>query len=723
MKKLFKNRFPVVRQYDRVDCGPAALLSVLKYYGGNASLVYLRELCNVNTQGTTMLEIVNAAKTLGFNAYGAAGEYEDLLNENMPCIAHVVVENGLNHFIIVYRIDEKGIVAGDPGKGICKLSKAEFEKIWKKKAVILLKPGNDLYNYKPPNWFNWITSYLKEQESWVIQTLFLGIVYTVLGLLTSVFVRLLIDKFIPDKNYVKIIYTGALLFFLLSVRSLAGYFRQRFLVVLNKKINININKDFLAHIFQLPKKFFDTRKIGDITARINDSMRIQQAILLITNTTIIDGLIILSSFLFMFYFSPVLAWVSVFTVPIYTFILFSRTKTIKDEQNDVMKGYSLVESSYIDSLKGIDDVLGFCVSDKFSLNNIGLFGYFQDRIEKLGLTQAKLSFFADISGSVLTAFILIFGAVYVIKDKLMLGQMMASYSLLAGILPSINRFVGANISLQGANIAAQRLRDILLVEKERNGGKLQFKIEEKLTILNGAFSWPRSKPLLKGVTLSVEKGRLISMWGRSGTGKSTLVQIIQRKYSLSDGQVLVDNVPADKFDLFEYRKSIGVVPQEIKIFNGTIVDNITMGREIKNYDEIIRKIESLGLGTFISRFEYGLLTPIGEEGRKLSGGEMQMLALIRALYDLPEVLIIDEGFSGMDIEVENTIFTALRKYAENHAVMIITHNLRTISKTDYIYILEHGVITEQGKPEELLSNSDSHYNKLVNLQKVKLRAE
>ncbi|RKY75136.1 hypothetical protein DRQ07_12360 [candidate division KSB1 bacterium] len=158
MKKLFKNRFPVVRQYDRVDCGPAALLSVLKYYGGNASLVYLRELCNVNTQGTTMLEIVNAAKTLGFNAYGAAGEYEDLLNENMPCIAHVVVENGLNHFIIVYRIDEKGIVAGDPGKGICKLSKAEFEKIWKKKAVILLKPGNDLYNYKPPNWFNWITS-------------------------------------------------------------------------------------------------------------------------------------------------------------------------------------------------------------------------------------------------------------------------------------------------------------------------------------------------------------------------------------------------------------------------------------------------------------------------------------------------------------------------------------------------------------------------------------
>lgn len=723
MTRLFKNKFPVVKQYDQVDCGPAALLSILKYYGGNASLVYLRELCNVNTQGTTMLEMVNAAKTLGFNSYGASGRYEDLVSENMPCIAHVVVENGLNHFIIVFKIDEKGIVAGDPGKGICKLSKAEFEKIWKKKAVILLMPGNDLYNYKPPNWFNWITSYLKEQESWVIQTLFLGIVYTVLGLLTSIFVRLLIDKFIPDKSYVKIIYTGIFLFFLLAIRSLAGYFRQRFMIVLNKSINININKDFLSHIFKLPKKFFDTRKIGDITARINDSMRIQQAILLITNTTIIDGLVVLGSFLFMFYFSSALAWISVVTVPIYTFILFSKAKTIKDEQNNVMKGHSLVESSYIDSLKGIDEVLGFCVSDKFTLLNKNLFENFQERIKQLGFTQAKLSFFADISGSALTAFILIFGAVYVIKDKLMLGQMMASYSLLAGILPSINRFVSANISLQGANIAAQRLRDILLVEKEKNNGTLRFQIKERLEILNGFFSWPRSKPLLKRVTLSIEKGRLISLWGRSGTGKSTLVQIIQRKYSLSQGQILVDNIPADKFDLFEYRKSIGVVPQEIKIFNGTIIDNITMGRKIENYDEIIRKIESLGLGTFISRFEYGLLTPIGEDGRKLSGGEMQMLALIRALYDLPEVLIIDEGFSGMDIEIENTIFTALRKYSENHAVMIITHNLRTISNTDYIYIIEDGVIAEKGRPEELVINNNSHYNKLINLEKVKLKAE
>ena len=723
IKKLSKGKHLIVQQYDQIDCGPAALLSVLKYYGGDASLVYLRELCKVNVQGTTMLEMVNAAKSLGFEAYGATGEYEDLMKENMPCIAHVILETGLNHFIVIYKIDSKGVLIGDPGKGKYRLSKEEFLNIWKQKAVILLKPKPNLYTSTSPSWLRWIIGYLKKQESWIAQTLFLGIIYTILGLLTAVFVRWLIDRFIPEKDYTKIIYTGFFLLFLLIIRALAGYFRQRFLVVLNKRINIDINSDFLSHIFKIPKKFFDTRKTGDITARISDSMRIQQAILLITNTTIIDGLIITGSFVLMFYLTPILAWTSLIMVPIYAFILFSKIKKIKDEQNEVMKSHAKVESSYIDSLKGIDEILGFNVSKPFTLFNKNLFEFFQTRIEKLGLTRANLSLSAELSGTILTIFILTVGAVYVIRDKLMLGQMMASYSLLANILPAINRFVEANISLQGANIAAQRLRDILLVDKEKNTGKLPFIMRKKLTISNGVFSWPRSQPLFKGLTLSLEKGKLVSLWGKSGTGKSTLVQILQRKYFLSEGQILVDGTPAKEFDLTEYRKAIGVVPQEVKLFNGTIVENITIGRKITSYNEITYRIKQLSLDSFVSRFDQGLFTLLGEDGRKLSGGEMQMLALIRALYDYPEVLIIDEGFSGLDIEIENLIFKTLKEYARNHAVLIITHNLRIISNTDYVYILGNGVIVESGEPEKLALRDNSYFKKLLKLQEVKYETD
>ena len=721
--KLFKSKYPIIRQYDQIDCGPAALLSVLKYYGGDASLVLMRELCETTTQGSTMLDLVKAAEKVGFKAYGAKGEYEELKKEKMPCIAHVVLESGLNHFVVIYKIESKGVLVGDPGKGIYKLKREEFLKIWQKKSVILLQPNSKLLTSEHTSWIKWISTYLKKNESWVYQTVFLGIVYTVLGLFTAIFVQKLIDIFIPERDLSKIIYTGLFLLLLLIIRSFAGYFRQRFLIILNKRVNININSDFLSHIFQVPKRFFDSRKTGDITARINDSMRIQQAILLVTNTTIIDGLVIIGSFTLMFFIAPILAWISILLVPVYSIILFIKTRSIKDEQNEVMKGHAKVEASYIDSLRGIDEILGFNVSRSFTILNKSLFEHFQSKIEKLGFTQANLSLSAELSGTIITIFLLSLGAIFVAKENLLLGQMMAAYSLLTNILPAIGRFVGANISLQGANIAAQRLRDILLVEKEKNDGKLSFQMDEKITVEKGNFSWTKSKHLFDDLTLSIEKGKITSLWGKSGAGKSTLVQILERKYQLNNGQLLVDNIAAEKIDLNDYRKNISVIPQTIKVFNGTIAENITVGREVKSFEEIGQRIQQLGMETFISRFEYGLFTLLGEDGRKLSGGEKQMLALIRALFDLPEVLIIDEGFSAIDIEIENLIINSLKKYSKDHAVLIVTHDLRTISKTDYLYILENGTISEKGEPNVLLTKGNSQFKKLMTLQQLNTKAD
>jgi ATP-binding cassette subfamily B protein len=143
--KLFKTKFPLVKQYDQKDCGSAALLSVLKYYNGNSSLPHLRELCNTNLHGTTMLDIVNAAKVLGFKAFGASGEYKDLLNEEMPCLAHVIINDTLNHFVVIYKIKNNKIFIADPGKGKYWLSKDEFLKIWKNKSVVLLEPEKQRY--------------------------------------------------------------------------------------------------------------------------------------------------------------------------------------------------------------------------------------------------------------------------------------------------------------------------------------------------------------------------------------------------------------------------------------------------------------------------------------------------------------------------------------------------------------------------------------------------
>lgn len=664
-----------------------------------------------------MLDLVNAAKKLGFKAIGASGEYEDLIKEKTPTIAHVVIDDTLNHFVVVYKIKPKRIFLADPGKGKYWLAKDEFLKIWKSKAVVLLQPEKELFKRETPNWYNWIFEYIKKEETWVYQSLFLGVVYTLLGLATAIIVQLLLDKFIPEKNIQKIIYSGVFLTVVLIVKSFAGYFRQRFLIILNRNVNTKINADFLEHLFKLPKKFFDTRKIGDITARMNDAIRIQRAILQIVGVSLIDVLVIIGSFGLMFYFSSMLALLSLALVPIYALVLLLSVKKLKNEQNEVMKGYALVESTYFDSLKGIDEIISFDTAHSYSAKNKYFFKDYQERVKMLGFTQTNLSLFAGVFSSLIVVALLVPGAIWVVEGKFLLGEMMAAYSLLANILPAVNRFVDANIVLQESSIASTRLMDMILIDAEKSEGKLQFVMNNSLSIKNGSFSWNGRNYLFQNINISIEKGKVTSLWGSSGAGKSTIVQLLQRKYKLNSGNLFVDNINAEKISLTEYRKNIGVVPQTIKIFNGTILENVLLGRDIKDYAIVEKRIIEIGLLPFYQRFKYGLATIIGENGRELSGGEKQLISITRALLNKPKALVIDEGLSGIDIELEKIIFDVIKDYSKENAVLLITHNMNSIMKTDFVYVLANGMILQEGTPQELISTM-GYFNKMWKIKEA-----
>jgi ATP-binding cassette subfamily B protein len=706
MKNWLKHKYPLVRQYDRIDCGPAALLSVLKFYGGDASLVAVRDWCQTDTNGSTMFDLVSAARRMGFRANGATGDYEALTREQMPCIAHVVLQQGLQHFLIIYRIDKKSVYVGDPGRGRYRMTKSEFTRIWRHRAVILLEPENMLTNQPAPTWISWIFAYLRQETGWIIQSLFLGICYTLLGLVTALFVQWLIDRFIPEEDIDKIIYTGLFLAFLLLVRAACGYLRQRFLVILNKRVNIRVTNDFLSHLFHLPKLFFDKRKTGDITARINDSIKIHQAISLLTNSTIIDGMVIIGSLFFMFCFAPLLALIALILIPLYALLLIFKTRQIQQQQNHVMKNHAVVESTYIDSIRGVDDIIGFRAANSFIKLNQGVFGHFQNAIEKLGFTQADVSVFALGSGSVISVLFLTTGASRVIAAELQLGELMAAYALLNNIVPAVGNLVGAHLGLQGARIAAMRLMDLLLVEREKNEGKEAFNGINKLQLSNLCFSYGKSAELLRQVNLTIQKGRLTSLWGPSGSGKSTLVHLIQRKYEPCKGRILIDDIPVDRYDLHAYRSRVGVVPQTIHVFNASLADNILLGRSAGNEAQLQKAIEKSGL-RFLERFDHGFHTLLGEEGRRLSGGELQMLGLLRAMIEEPDILIIDEGFSSMDVQTEALLFRSVVRYARDHIVLLVTHDIGALCKTDYVYLLNNRTIAEQGKPEWLMKNKSS----------------
>jgi len=208
--------------------------------------------------------------------------------------------------------------------------------------------------------------------------------------------------------------------------------------------------------------------------------------------------------------------------------------------------------------------------------------------------------------------------------------------------------------------------------------------------------------LLDGVDLRLPRGRITALWGPSGAGKSTLVKILERKYPLTGGALLIDGVPAEEFELSDYRRNVASVPESVKIFRGTLADNVLLGRAGLDVPALERCLTRTGLQPFVEGFEAGLRTMVGEQWRRLSSGERQIVGLMRALIEEPAVLVLDEGMSAIDVRVASQVLDALRRYAEEHVVLLISHNLRTLREAEWIYVLDRGRIVETGVPHELL---------------------
>jgi ABC-type bacteriocin/lantibiotic exporter with double-glycine peptidase domain len=704
--KIFKSgsygRFPVVKQHDRSDCGPAALLSVLRYYRGDSSMARLRELCHTGSEGSTMYDLIAAARRLGFEASGVRGEYADLLREKMPCIAHVLKDEKFTHYVVIYALNQKRVLLGDPARGLYKLNRSRFTRIWQQKAIILLRPRAAVFKQITPVWFEWLWPYLNHYKTWIAQSVFLGIVYSALSLLLAVFVQKIIDVFIPAADINKITISGILLILLISLKSVLGYFRQFFLISLNDKLGLRLNSDFINHVLCLPRRLLDIYRAGDITSRLYDIMRIQQGVVQIIGSTIIDLMILAGSLALIFAFSVRIALITLLAILIYTLFLLLNVKNLNLKQHALLQSFSEVQSTFINTIQGYDEILNYNAAGFFSEKNYLAFGQYQQHLKLLGLLRSKLAGGAEQLGSMMILALLITGAVWVIREGLLLGQLMACYSLLSGIIPSLNRLVEGSVSWQVTAIAVQRILDLLQMDKEKDTGKRIEADIGMINVKNAGFQWSARKYLFENVSFNLQRGQITALWGPIGSGKSTLMQILQRKYLLAAGVILTDEQPATEFDLHFYREKVGIVPQQVKVFDGTLAENILLGRRITDREKFNNQLSRYGFDDYVQKFEYGLLTVLGENGRHLSGGELQMLGLARALMFEPDVLMIDEGLNALDAEMEKKVFKMIQQYARAHLVLISTHNLAMITRVDYVYVLDQGRIVQSGTPAHLL---------------------
>jgi ATP-binding cassette, subfamily C, bacteriocin exporter len=709
----FRSRFPhVVRQHDSTDCGPAALLSVLRYWGGDTTLARVRDLAGTNLRGTSLVALVGAAKRLGFVPRAVRGSLEDLEREALPCIAHLVLPDGRAHFVVVHRIRPDHLLLGDPGLGRVRLSRQEFEERWRHGVVVLLRPGESLPDESAPGWIRWIAEYLRAERGWLVQSLFLGSVSAGLGLATALFVQWLIDHFIPGRDTEMILATGIVLLGLLLVRAGAAWLRLRFLLGMNRRVSDRLNRDFLTRLFKLPMRFFESRATGDISARLADGVRVQGALLEVVGTAVIDGMIIIGSITFLFFVAPPLGWIALIAVPPYACILVLAASRVRDARSEAMSAYSSAESGFIDTLRGMSELVAFGAAEPFVRMNNGLHRAFQHRAEKSGRLQAMVAFLTEAGGGVVIVAALVYGALLVVDGVLQLGELMAGYSLLAGILPSIQRVADSTSTFQEASVGAARLRELLRAPPEEPGGSRELPEHCSISVREGVVQWPSGERSLDGIDLTVRPHRTAGVWGPNGAGKSTLLSILARSRALSSGSLSVDEIPAEDHSLMAWRRSVALVPAEPFTFRGTLAENVLLGRSLPDPARALRDLETMGFDKLLRRLPESWNTLVGEGGRRLSTGECQAVALMRAMVGSPSLLLIDEGLRSTDAEMTEVLMETILRYGRARSVVMVSHEPAILARCDHLHVIDGGRITLEGPPLHVI-RSDPRLRKLA----------
>ena len=711
-KTLQKTHVP---QQGQSDCGVACLKAVLQHFGGSASLERLRELSGTTPQGTTLLGLLQAGQSLGLDTEGYEADIDNLKTCAEVCILHVVIDQTLQHYVVCYGFDvqKQQFIIGDPAKPLLDMmSPTALENIWQSKALLMVKVTDKLQKATENNkekW-SWLAGFVRQDGDILLVTAVMGIVLAVLSLTTALFSQKLVDVILPAKDQFRLISGCLLLFFLLLARSFLNYLRQLLMLRQSQSFNTRLIDYFYSALLNLPKSFFDSRKTGELVARMNDTQRIQNTISMLVGSSMIDVLLVVVATVSIFNYDLMLGGIALLWLPIVAWIAYRFHPKIVTSQTSVMQSYARSESNYIETIQGVGEIKVNNRQMFFTDLTRSIYGVFQQNIVVLGKIGGRYGLWTETVATLFIAVVTLLSSLLVLRGALTTGAIIAVLQIIGMLMASVNRLAVANIQIQEAKIAFERMSEFTQLNdefsSENDKSKSVVSDFQELKVNHLTFRFAGRKRLLEGISFHVKKGEMIAMIGESGSGKSTTLQILQKFYEAESGQIKVNGIDFDLLSTSAWRMQIGVVPQDVRLFSGTLIDNILLGETVEDPQRLVQFFEKYGFNRFFEHFPNGYATILGENGVNISGGQMQLVGLARALWKQPQLLLLDEPTAALDRDSEQFVIQLLQRIKKETAILILTHRLSIVRSAERIYILKNGQIEEVGNHIQLLKNDN-----------------
>lgn len=707
-----------IKQHDITDCGAACLASICAHYGLQFPVARIRQYAFTDQKGTNVLGLIEAANKLGLSAKGVKARFEALKIVPKPTIAHVIVNQQLQHFIVIYKVGKEHITYMDPADGrMHKVENYDFERMWTG-VLVLMEPEE---TFKQGNQKTSMTkkffSLLSPHKSVMIQAVFGALVYSLLGLSTSIYVGKITDYVLVDKNLNLLNLMGVAMLVILLLRTFIGAMKSILALKTGQRIDAALILGYYKHLLTLPQQFFDTMRVGEIISRVNDAVKIRNFINNVSLDLVVNIMILLFSVGLMFVYSWKLALITLASAPLFLLIFWSFNKLNKKYQRSIMESSADLESQLVESINSISTIKRFGIEEFANLKTETRFVHLLKNtfrsIYGSIMAQGGIQFVS----TAITIAVLWVGSILVIDQELTPGTLMVFYSLIGYVISPIGALISSNQTIQDALIAADRLFQIMDLEREQDNDQkiaLQPDMIGDISFENVSFRYGSRKEVFKELNLKIEQGKTTAVIGESGSGKTTLISLLQHIYPIQSGHIRIGDYDIAQIDNKSLRRRVGTVPQQIELFAGTIVENIAVGDLHPDMRRITDLIDQLGLRKFIERLPEGLNTFIGEHGASLSGGERQRIAIARALYKEPEILIFDEATSSLDTTAERYVKQTLEALAEQgKTVIIIAHRLTTVKDADHIVVLDKGQVVETGTHGELFK-AGGIYSRLWN---------